>query len=95
MVCETKSEKDILTKWYELEKNIIPKLSTDEMERKYLAQAAFQITSEYDNSINNYFLDKTKKKDKLGARRKSESIIQTSQKLLLNNKKVQKIQKKK
>ena len=33
---------------------------TDEMERKYLAQAAFQITSEYDNSINNYFLDKTK-----------------------------------
>ena len=33
-MCETKSEKEVLERWQELEKKVIPRLSTDELERK-------------------------------------------------------------
>ncbi len=60
-----KNFKDVVVipskKYYQNLSNILSSNAlTDENERKYLAQAAFQVTSEYDSSINNYFLNSKK-----------------------------------
>ncbi len=60
-----KNFKDVVVipskKYYQNLSNILSSNAlTDENERKYLAQAAFQVTSEYDSSINSYFLNSKK-----------------------------------
>ena len=60
-MCESKSDKEILEKWNELEKKIIPKISTDEMEKdamiKYLLIKMTSLADE--DGVNETMIEKT------------------------------------